>query len=94
MLMAGKTGHSRRCWLASRNVNANSSNSNFNVRNVNSSGSLNNNNLYNVNSDGNENTNSNSNALAPVASIFFRLYINVIYKSKNRNRLCPLLIIV
>lgn len=70
--MAGKIGHSCLCWLASRNVNANSSNSNFNVRNVNSDGSVNNNNLYNVNSDGTENTNSNSNALAPVDSIYFQ----------------------
>ena len=63
-----KIGHS--CIrLASRNVNSNSSASNFNVRKINSSGSVNNNNLYNVNSDGTTNTNSNSNGVRPVASI-------------------------
>ena len=53
--------------LASRNVNANSNNTNFNVRNVNSNGNLNNNNLCNVNSNGNTNTNDNSNGLRPAS---------------------------
>ena len=61
-------------WLASRNVNSNSNNSNFNVRNVNTSGVLNNNNLCNVNSDGNTNANSNSNGLRPCSSYKLRIY--------------------
>lgn len=65
-------------------MNANSSNSNFNVRNVNTSGSLNNNDLCNVNSDGNTNGNSNSNGLRLVAPITPEgIYLKDIYEKKN-----------
>ena len=63
-------------WLASRNVNTNSSRSNFHVRNVSSSGSLSSNDLCRVYSDGRENTSSNSYALAPIVSLESGVKIN------------------
>lgn len=56
-------------WMASRVVNENSDNVNFNVNYVNEDGNLNNNNLWNVNSSGNANGNSPSYAVRFVASI-------------------------
>ena len=56
-------------WLASRRVNANTNNVNFNVRNVNDMGNLDNDNVCNVNDNGNVNGNENSYAVRPVASI-------------------------
>lgn len=61
-----KVGHI--CWLASRLVEENSSDVNFNERYVNSDGNCNGNNLWNVN-DSNANGNNNNNTLRPVASI-------------------------
>lgn len=62
-------------WLASRCVNTNSSNANFNVRNVNSS-NVNTNNLCNGNSSNlNENPISNC-AVRPLASIHCGYTIN------------------
>ena len=65
------------CWLASRCVNLNSNNCNFNVRNLNN-GNVNNNNLFNVNSNGNTNDNSNSYPVVPVASINWGYTIKVV----------------
>ena len=56
-------------WLASRRVNAASSNSNFNVRYVSSGGSMSSNYLCDVASRGAEFAHSNSKALAPVVSL-------------------------
>lgn len=55
--------------LASRYLNENSNNANFNVRYVNNNGNLNNYNLSNVNSNGNVNGNYNYFGVRPVASI-------------------------
>lgn len=55
--------------MASRVVNENSDNVNFNVNYVNEDGNFNNNNLWNVNSSGNANGNNNSRAVRFVASI-------------------------
>ena len=68
-------GHN--CRVASRCVNTNSSNCNFNVRNVNS-GKMNANNMFNSNG----NTNNNSRALFPVASILLWLYNYKLYKGR------------
>ena len=76
------------CWLASRCVNLNSNNCNFNVRNLNN-GNVNNNNLFNVNNNGNTNNNNNSYPVVPVASINWGCVINDC-TSENRNKLYPL----
>lgn len=55
--------------MASRVVNENSTEVNFNVANVNSDGNFNMNNLWNVNSNGNTNYNSPSYGVRFVASI-------------------------
>lgn len=73
-------------WLASRCVNLNNNNCNFNVRYVNS-GNVNGNNLANSNNSG---ANSNNNRVVPVASINLG-YITNGYIRANRNKLYPLI---
>ncbi len=63
-------------WMASRNVFADSSNSNFYVRFVYSFGTLSNSNLYYVNSDGSEYGASRSHALAPIVILESGVKIN------------------
>lgn len=55
--------------MASRCINENSSNVNFNVNYMNSDGNYSNNNLWNVNSSGNAYGNNNSYGVRFVASI-------------------------
>ena len=77
--------------MASRVVNENSDNVNFNVRNVDDDGNFNNNNLWNVNSSGNANGNYNSRGVRFVASINWGYITNGYIRDNIETNYCPLI---